>query len=294
MSQGRAHTIGAGRIDPQEEGHLTAKRRLRGFATVVELELDPPVVVLVPPAGASRRHLTEDYLSSCQVIPFRRKLEHGAEPRVKERDVGWDIDPKFIIEGPASILAELPAHIWGADAHRYNGSPRDVRCQVKPTGDGLWALFYDYERRKYVPFWIFDAIVEAHPELRITALGTDVAFGLPPVVYRIRGPDHFAWHCTDIGPRGDLIREVHDPELLFRWFRWGGPEAQIPGRRGTFEEVDGVHEGDFVLPDPSADARVLALLEEPRGQGGWSAISAGPGDGLQPWPPKSPRATAGR
>ena len=135
-------------------------------------------------------------------------------------------------------------------------------------------MVYTYMRRNYVPDMAIEEISAELPTVKFTVLADLYDFANGPAVATRATNGVFLDGYAFYGIRQTLT-ETHHPEVLYNWFRWKGPEAEL--RLAFVDEVpvewdDAVFSMRYVdLDDEESAKSYLNFSEKPAADYGWQA-----------------------
>ncbi len=139
--------------------------------------------------------------------------------------MGWDTQIVIIVENIIDNVQEVASDLYNADANGYYG--KGV-CFVKyrHSNDGTKALFFTYERRKYLPYWAIQEVSKKYPEMYFTAVGSSPDFLCGPsgLLKIINGEITDSYGFFE---RAQEILSAPRAEPLYRWFCKDGFEERF-------------------------------------------------------------------
>lgn len=138
--------------------------------------------------------------------------------------MGWDTQINIIVENVVNEESKIAADLYETDAKTYwlNGIHY---AKSRQLDDQSKALFFTYERRKYLPYWAVQEISLKYKDKYFTVVAScpDFIFGPAGVVKIVNGEilDSYGF----AGERQKIL-ENPDPELIFQWFGKGRFEEE--------------------------------------------------------------------
>jgi|GEM_PF-1159524 len=144
--------------------------------------------------------------------------------------MGWDTQITVIAENTQEAYLDIARLIY-EDAKGYVNLSYDSFIRIcYRQNDENTVLFYTFERRKYIPYWVIQEISAKYKEVEFTVLGSSPDYLAGPAgLVRISAGEINDSYAFD-ERRGDLTghdsetREYLDPDLLLNWFGKGKQE----------------------------------------------------------------------
>lgn len=139
--------------------------------------------------------------------------------------MGWYTEIVIIVENIKSkrLAMKIGQSIFEKDSRLYEKET----FYILKVNLG-YSIYYTYERRKVIPYWVILLLSESYPDLPFTLLGSCPEFLCGPAgLIRIRNgkilDSYGFWY--ENSKRALLLEEpVKYREIIFNWFREGGQE----------------------------------------------------------------------
>lgn len=140
--------------------------------------------------------------------------------------MGWDTEVIILAENlkGQSEIEMVASLIYKKDAKSYEAST----CFSKDNN----VLFYHFERRKYIPFWVIQEISKDYPHINFTLLGSCVDFVCGPCgIMRISEGILIESYGIGFGFGDDapirssiILRPIRNIQIIYYWYKYGGQE----------------------------------------------------------------------
>lgn len=136
--------------------------------------------------------------------------------------MGWDTQINIIVEQIRDGELEIAKHLFESDAHTYYHNGTSF-IRYKEDQNGLKALLFTYERRKYLPYWSIQEVSKKFSDSYFTVVGSCPDFiGGPAGIVKLAGGEiidsyGFTKRFGDIATTIEML-ENPDPEVLFQCF----------------------------------------------------------------------------
>jgi hypothetical protein len=142
--------------------------------------------------------------------------------------MGWDTEVIIIGERIESkkIAIKIGEEIFEKDSKRY-----EKEYFFTSNSDIGHSIFYTYERRKYVPYWIIQEISKNYQNVSFTILGTMLEFLCGPGgIIRIKNGEiidsYGIWGESSLRYQ-ILDAPLENKRIIFEWFKTNGLESQL-------------------------------------------------------------------
>jgi hypothetical protein len=129
--------------------------------------------------------------------------------------MGWDTQITVLAENTGGRHFEIARMIFEQDAKNYLQYDFYKICFRKLPNDTV--LFFTYERRKYLPYWVIQEISAVYKSVIFTVIAScpDHISGAAGLVKISNGAITDSYGFFD---ERQAITEQPDPEIIFNWF----------------------------------------------------------------------------
>jgi len=149
--------------------------------------------------------------------------------------MGWDTQVTIIAQNTQGACFNIARLIYEQERSFIHDYAFKRVCYQEQAEDTV--LFFTYERRKYIPYWVIQDISANHKEVEFTIVADSPDFlAGPGGLVRIRAGEIYDsygfWDKRQDLASGDFAEtpDYVDPDLLFHWFGKGKTEELIRQR----------------------------------------------------------------
>lgn len=131
--------------------------------------------------------------------------------------MGWDTQIIVIVENIQNEEEKIALELYQSDASFIKGL---FYAKFKLCNNMTKVLFFTYERRKYLPFWIIEDISLKYPDKYFTAIASSPDFILGPagLIKVLNGKIIDSYGFWERELEATIFLENPIPEVLYQWF----------------------------------------------------------------------------